>query len=251
MLKPTCAEIDPLLSPYVDGETAAVDRARVEAHLDACPPCRAVAEAERRCRDLLRARREALAPASPAALRARCARLARPASRRVARRWAPLSMAATLVLAAAGVLLFGLLGPADRSDALAAELADDHVRCFQRPPASETPRAARQVADEWASRHGWTLRVPAGSAAEALELLDARGCRFSGGGLAHLLYALEGRPVSVFVIPGRRAVEAALEIRDHEAVIWSQDGDTYGIVAREPRHRVERLARYVRQQIGS
>ncbi|MFN8178292.1 MAG: zf-HC2 domain-containing protein [bacterium] len=42
-----CREIEPLLSPYVDGELSADDRRRVEAHLAGCEACRATLAAWR------------------------------------------------------------------------------------------------------------------------------------------------------------------------------------------------------------
>jgi anti-sigma factor RsiW len=248
-MQTTCSDIEPLLTPYVDGEAAAPDRACLEAHLAVCPSCRALVEAERRCRELLRAHREALTPSPSPALRARCAGLAGGGRQSAFRRWAPLSMAATLVLAVAGVLLLGSLGPGARVGALAAELADDHVNCFMQPPAPASPLNPVQVADEWMSQHGWRLTVPAASSGEDLELVGLRRCRFSGGHLGHLLYRHAGRPVSVFVIQQQAVPRAALEIGDHEAVIWSRAGRTYAVVAGEPRPRVERIATYISEQI--
>ena len=51
---PSCREIDPLVTPYIDGEATAAERAAVDAHLSACPPCRQRAEAETSARDTLR-----------------------------------------------------------------------------------------------------------------------------------------------------------------------------------------------------
>src|SRR6185369_12994012 len=127
-----CSELETRLTPFVDGEDAAAPRRAVEAHLAACPPCQQEADAEAAARALVHQHREQLRVAAPPALRARCAGLsasarvsARPAS--FVRRWAPLSLAATLVLAIAGVFLFGINKPVE---ALAASLTLDHVKCF-------------------------------------------------------------------------------------------------------------------------
>src|SRR5688500_4232386 len=135
-----CRDLEEHLAPYVDGEETSAARRAVETHLAACPPCRDHAVAERAARDLVAEHRAELRVAAPDALRARCARLREsyggqaeaaagsrlpasgfplPASHlrqgyggqarfapSVLRRWVPLSLAASLVLAVAGVFVF-------------------------------------------------------------------------------------------------------------------------------------------------
>lgn len=38
----TCAQVEDLLSPYLEGELAAEDKRRVDLHLEACPGCRSL-----------------------------------------------------------------------------------------------------------------------------------------------------------------------------------------------------------------
>ncbi|MGE3176559.1 MAG: anti-sigma factor, partial [Vicinamibacterales bacterium] len=54
----SCASIDPLVTPYVDGEIAGDQRALVDAHVQVCAPCRSRIEAERAVSTLLKARRQ-------------------------------------------------------------------------------------------------------------------------------------------------------------------------------------------------
>ena len=54
-----CREIEPLLSPYLDGELDADTRRHVEAHLAACDACRATLEEWRRAEGVLRTVRPA------------------------------------------------------------------------------------------------------------------------------------------------------------------------------------------------
>src|SRR5476649_746079 len=76
---PNCQTIDPLITPFVDGELPVADRRGVEAHLRACPPCHSRVAAERAVHALMQQRRAALhascAPSEP--LRAACALIAR------------------------------------------------------------------------------------------------------------------------------------------------------------------------------
>src|SRR5512141_1270372 len=106
-----CRDLEPLLASYVDGEAPADQRAAVDAHIERCPPCRARVAGERAAVDVLRARRDALRTCASDALRARCAahRRRAPIAGVLARRpWIPLSLAATVLLAVAGVFVLGL-----------------------------------------------------------------------------------------------------------------------------------------------
>jgi anti-sigma factor RsiW len=49
----TCAEVDELLVPYMDGELALAEHAAVAAHMAACPACRRVERQHRRAWTLL------------------------------------------------------------------------------------------------------------------------------------------------------------------------------------------------------
>src|SRR5262245_51556199 len=127
-----CRDLDPFFAPYADGDVATGDRASVEAHLERCPPCRDLVDIQRSVRGVMVARRAALRPGASETLRARCAEHARasaPAppsviSRVTSRRWVPLSLAATLLIAIAGAFLFNLN---DNVEALTAQLTLDHM----------------------------------------------------------------------------------------------------------------------------
>jgi anti-sigma factor RsiW len=71
-----CDSLDPLVTPFVDGELPDPDRRAVEDHLRLCPPCHSRVAAERAVHDLLRARRGTLCRTeAPDALHLRCAEL--------------------------------------------------------------------------------------------------------------------------------------------------------------------------------
>src|SRR4051794_13124430 len=74
----SCDALDPLVTPYVDGELPDDDRQAVEAHLRACAPCHSRVSAERAVHALIHDRKPELnAVHAPAPLRAACAQLAR------------------------------------------------------------------------------------------------------------------------------------------------------------------------------
>lgn len=255
-----CRDVELWLAPYVDGEAPSGTRAAVEAHLAECSPCRERVEKERATRAVLTARRSGLRACAPAALRARCAAqraasadlanaspvahgtsdVARGTShvareRHVARntwhvtRWLPVSVAATLLLAVGGLFLYSAL---NQVEALAAQLAVDHVKCAKFPSEREDPAVA---ARQWAAANGWTVQVPASAPERQLEFISLRRCLVTEGRTAHLMYRWRGEPLSVFVVPealrdgpGQHTIAKL----GHEATMWSANDRTYVVLAR-------------------
>src|SRR5436190_3254170 len=120
-----CARIDPLVTPFVDGELPQDEQQTLTQHITACPACRGKVMAERSIRSVMQARRAELSgPPAPASLKARCGRLgsapfpAAPSIRSESSRipwprlsaWrarvAPFALAATLLLAIGGALVY-------------------------------------------------------------------------------------------------------------------------------------------------
>jgi anti-sigma factor RsiW len=250
---PRCRDVELLFTAYVDGEAAPPERATVDAHLHACPPCRDRVAGERAAREVLRARRSSLRPCASNALRTRCAaqRIA-PAIRGgvlTRRAWAPLALAAAVLLAVSGALFFA----GNSVEVLAAQLAVDHVKCFQFSPERGAVDPLAE-ARKWEAGYGWALKVPASAAAEQLELLGVRRCISSEGRVAHMMYRWRGQPLSVFVLnsrvrgrPGAGEVNEIVDKLGEQAVIWSRGDRTYAVVARRPAPGLQEVARYVRR----
>ncbi len=233
----TCRDLDEQLTPYVDGEQAVDTRRAVEAHLAGCPPCHQHADTERAARDVVHEHKHELRGAAPPALRARCAALGAativPASRparagAVLRRWAPLSLAATLVLAIAGVIAFGLN---DRVEALAASLAVDHVKCFKVGSITASHADPSIAANDWRRDQGWPILVPDSAPAQQLTLVDVRRCFTTDGRAAHMMYRWRGKPLSLYVLPENTGGDRVVDRLRHEAVIWCANNRTYAVVA--------------------
>ena len=260
----TCADLEPLVTPYVDEELVREERTAVEAHLALCPPCRARAAAERAARKIVRAHAGLLAERAPASLRARCCGLtAAPAEpipvaaterpplgrldilrMRRLRSWAPLSLAATLVLGVGASFFYGMTNRLEA--AFVAQLTTDHAKCFieaELGASIDAGAAEAQVAD----LYGWDIRVPPASRAEEMELVDVRRCVSGNGYMAHLLYTRQGRPVSLFVVQGTAHREQLLEIMGHDAVVWSEAEQTYVLVGQEGPVEMNKVAAYVRR----
>ena len=261
---PDCQIIDPLVTPYVDGELPDRERARVDEHLHRCPPCEARVVAERAVRDLIRERRRDLERdcASPA-LRKTCAGLARLDARTDAvgdarvspvaitwgwtTRFAPFAAAAALVLIVSGAFLYRLTDVSTR--VMAAELTADHVKCFAmnrmlRP--SDEPSIVRR---SMASLFGWPVRLPENPERAGLELVGGRPCLYGEGRVAHLMYRHNGAPVSVFMLPGTVRPEEVVEVMGHEAAVWSSGSRTFVLITREPRDQMQQMVSFVRASL--
>jgi anti-sigma factor (TIGR02949 family) len=230
-----CGDLDERLAPYVDGEATPESRRDVDAHLAACPECRTQAGAEAAARTIVRGHRDGLTVSAPEALRARCQAAvssqlpvaSSPRSRSVLRRWAPLSLAATLLLAVAGVFLFGLN---NRVEALASSLVLDHVKCFAMTGSFASADPA-QSAVHWQQEQGWPISVADSDAAEQLRLVNVRRCFTTDGRAAHLLYSWRGAPLSVYVLQENAGRDCVVNKMGHETAIWCANGRTYAVVA--------------------
>jgi anti-sigma factor RsiW len=235
---PSCREIDPLFAPYIDGAATPEQRAVVDAHLRACPKCRHQTALQTAVRETVRSR--LCAPCAPEALRKRCLAAAHQGSGPFAttrRTLTTLSMAALLVLIAGGVLLYTLTGVSPT--VLAAQLTLDHVACFAVHDSTE-PVDARTSEEKYAREYGQQIRVP--RTTPALQLVGVRRCYCGEGAAVHVMYRLNGRPVSLYMIPESTQSRASSDVFGHDAVIWSKHGTTYVLVSREDRGALEKLA---------
>jgi anti-sigma factor RsiW len=238
---PDCASIDPLITPYVDGQIGVAERRVVEDHMRACALCHSRVAAEQAVCALIRTKRQELASdtASPG-LRNRCAALslALGAVRDIgdAKAWrtrfVPLALAAGVIIATGTMAVY--LFTERSSQLLAAELTADHVKCFGMNsllPVDADPAAADR---QMISTFGWHLPRTEAADGAGLELLGARVCLYGRGLAAHLMYRHNGQPVSVFMIPAKSRADGVVDVMGHEAAIWSTGDRTFVLVAREP-----------------
>lgn len=258
---PECSRIDSLVTPFVDGELPEPEQQTVQQHLAACPSCRAKVAAERAIRSLLRTRRADLATScASAALKDRCARLSshhRPAAvtpfpvkSAVAgwrARFAPLALAATLILAVGGIFLYQ--GTRGSSRLLAAELAMDHEKCFRLNhllEAGGTPSAVQATMSSW---FGWDVTLPSLAGHDDVSLVGSRPCLYGEGKVAHIMYRHRGRPVSLFMLPRETRQEQVVRIFGHEARMWSEGDRTFVLLAKESEAELDEMVSLVRTTI--
>jgi anti-sigma factor RsiW len=265
-----CTSIDPLVTPYVDGELPAAQRTLVDEHLHRCPPCHSRVAAESAVRNLMRARKPGLtALRASVSLHAECSGLASgkgdpsaarlrpgvaPASRAGAiRAWwnapwqlrvVPLALTASLVLLVGGAFLY--LATQYSARLLAAELCADHMTCFAANNVLRTHEAPAAVESSMLSAFGWPLHLPQEFVASGLELVGARRCLYGEGKVAHLMYRDQGRPVSIYMLPKSVRPEELVEVLGHEVAIWSSGDRTFVLITRGSRSEVARMASFVK-----
>jgi anti-sigma factor RsiW len=265
-----CASIDPLVTPYVDGELPVALRTLVDEHLHRCPPCQSRVAAESAVRDLVRARKPGLtAPRASASLHTQCGELARRNGDGSAARWrpgvrplspvravsawwdapwhlrmVPLALTTSLVLLVGGAFLYLATGYSARL--LAAELCADHMTCFAANNVLGTHEAPAAVESSMLSAFGWRLHLPEQFDASGLTLVGARRCLYGEGKVAHLMYRVQGRPVSIYMLPKSVRPEELVEILGQEVAIWSVSDRTFVLITRGSRDEVVRMASFVK-----
>jgi anti-sigma factor RsiW len=257
-----CAQVEEQLPRYVDGEQV-VDAEVMAAHLATCEACRASAHAQSAVRTVLRARAAELSPIAPPGLRTRILanspqdlKTSRPQDLKTLRpqdlgwtgRLTAFAVAAMFVLTVGAVLL-----PVTtiRSTAvLAAQLALDHLKCFTiEGDADGQPISKPQAEATLKQEYGLDVIVPPSRPGDRLELMAVRRCLYGDGRAAHLMYRLNGEPVSLFVIPGLSRPDADLSMFGHDQVVWAEGDRTYMLVARGGlRDELARVAPYLRSE---
>jgi hypothetical protein len=134
--------------------------------------------------------------------------------------------------------------------ALAAQLAIDHVKCFQFAPEHGGVDSIT-AAERWKAAYGWLLAVPRNEPREELELLDVRRCLSTQGSSAHIMYKWHGQPLSVYVLNSVSKsdvhVERLITSIGERAVIWNDGGRTYAVVGRAQPDDLTHIAHYLRE----
>ncbi|MEP6782408.1 MAG: zf-HC2 domain-containing protein, partial [Acidobacteriota bacterium] len=239
------------LPAYVDG-LANGDAAAIAAHLETCAACRGLAHAQIVARTVLKTRAAQLSPIAPPGLRTRIAATSREHTQSPGLAWTgrlSAFAAAVMVVLTVGAVLLPVV--TIRSTAvLAAQLALDHLKCFTiEGDADGTPIAKADAEATLRNEFELAVAVPASVPAEHLQLMAVRRCLYFDGRAAHVMYRLDGEPVSLFIVPGLTRPAAELSLFGHEQIVWTQGDRTYMLVARGSSHDgLLRVASYLRNE---
>jgi len=246
-----CREVEEKLASYVDG-AANGHAAAIAAHLATCDACRQLAHAQSVARTVLKARAAQLSPIAPPGLRTRIIANTANQPQEPILAWTgrltAFAAAAMFVLTLGAVLL--PVATLRSTTLLAAQLALDHLKCFTiEGDADGAPIAKQQAEATLKQDFDLIVKVPASLAAEKLELMAVRRCLYGDGRAAHLMYRLDGEPVSLFIVPGMSRPAAELSLFGHEQVVWTQGDRTYMLVARGGAgDGLARVASYLRNE---
>jgi anti-sigma factor RsiW len=250
----TCREVEDTLPLYVDGVAGEQARA-IEAHLATCGACAELARAQSVARAVLKARGAQLSPIAPPGLRTRLRAQMDARGPAVADpmlgwtgRFTAFAAAAMVVLTLGAVLL--PVATIRSTALLAAQLALDHLKCFTiEGDADGEPIEKAQAEATLRREFDLTVVVPPSLAAENLELMAVRRCLYGDGRAAHLMYRLNGEPLSLFVVPGLTRPAEELSLFGHDQVVWTTGDRTYMLVARAgSRDGLARVASYLRNE---
>lgn len=230
----TCDEIEPILAAYADQTAADGERLQVERHLHGCAPCRHALAVQTAMRQVLATHGRSAAAVAPPGLATRiAATLAAEQPAVLAPGWrfrlSAFAAAALVVLALGAVAVPVLTGRS--TVVLAAQLALDHLKCFLIEPHDHGEAVTvAEAEDELQSEYGWDLAVPATAGLPDSRLVAVRRCLYGEGRAAHLLYTVEGQPVSLFILSGVEHDAAELSLLGQDEVVWNRDGRTYLLV---------------------
>ncbi|TNF28356.1 MAG: hypothetical protein EP329_18025 [Deltaproteobacteria bacterium] len=194
-----CDDIDNAIYVYLDSEFADVEQVDFEAHVQACPRCRSLIAREGR---LLESVRDA-APrvVAPVGLREKVllaleqapAPLPREEAPRLSRRRVPSWIASGIGLAAAAVLVVGLIsGGADTTDQIAREAVAAH----QTNPPMEVRGSERQIRQFLQDNVPFSIEVPF-DGDPRVRLIGARLTRVNGRSAVLYNYEVDGERMSV------------------------------------------------------
>lgn len=247
----TCDTLEPLLAAYVDGTATESERQQIDLHLDACAPCRQAVAVQQEVRQLLVARGRLTAAVAPPGLATRiAATLAAEQPAVLGPGWrfrlSAFAAAALVVLALGAVAVPVITGRS--AVVLAAQLALDHLKCFLIEPHDHGEAVTVEEAQSELKRDfGWDIAVPPTPGLPDSRLVAVRRCLYGEGRAAHLLYAVDNRPVSLFILSGVEHAAAEVSLLGQDEVVWTRDGRTYLLVgASALRDRLHEMASHLR-----
>jgi anti-sigma factor RsiW len=238
------------MTPYVDDGLDPGRRGELEAHVAACPPCRARLTEEQGARTALRRCAARLTDELPPGLRSRCEALARDA-RAPRRAWFGRAMILTAATATVAILATVVLPPLTaRSPALlATQLAADHMKCFGLFPVRGLSAGEVRAAERELAAQGWPMRIPDSSDADGLRLLDVRRCISGRGRIPHVMYESGGTRVSLFKLDGEVQQAGVVSVLGYQCRLWQRDGQTFALVGPDSAGpALTRAAAYVQRE---
>jgi len=195
-----CADYQPILDAYIDGELDHVNMLAIERHLSSCGDCDKQIRQSKSIR--LALQNPALSFAAPASLRAKISEAAHPPSReKPRRRWFSLpSFSFGAVCAAAVVLLFSLASfPENRN--VTNQLVDAHIRSLMADHLTDVQSTDSHTVKPWfAGKIDFTAPVK-DLTSEGFPLIGGRLDYLQNRAVIALVYKRNQHTINVFIWP--------------------------------------------------
>jgi anti-sigma factor RsiW len=241
-----CTESASTLGAWMDGELDDERAAAFASHVASCDACSARQRAYERLGAALR--NPALVYAPPAGfVRAVSPRRRTRMLRFAARRWA-VPVAAGLLL---GLAVAGYRESSVRGDALAAELAGNHVRALQPGKLADVPSSDRHTVKPWfAGKVDFSPPVPDLSA-EGFPTVGGRLDAVAGRPAAVLVYSHRRHLIDVYVRPSEGAPGAISPVWSGFHLVGWREGDlAFWAVSDLDRTELDRFVSLFRSRAG-
>jgi hypothetical protein len=236
MTNVTCEQLQPLIAACADNGAAEAERRLVMAHVARCAACAEELRVQQVMHEALALRGRDAAAVAPPGLRTRlAATLAAEASPVIDVGWrtrlSAFAAAAVVVLALGAIAVPVVTGRS--TVVLAAQLALDHLKCFtidghDHGDVLSVADAEAELLDDY----GWKLTVPETGGSDRGRLISVRRCLYGDGRAAHLLYRVDGEPISLFILPGLERPADQLSLLGHDEVVWNANGQTFMLVGK-------------------
>jgi anti-sigma factor RsiW len=248
-VEPVCRQTNLLLHGYLDNELDAARAAEFEQHLVQCRECAGQLAAQRSLRSALRSS-NLYAKASPALarrirsdLREATERLS-PLASLASWRWLAAAVSTALVFFAFWRLAPRLLGPS-QEQALAAEIADSHVRSMFPGHLTDVASTDQHTVKPWFDGK-LDFAPPVRDFSEAgYPLMGGRLDVLNGKTVAALVYGRRKHVINLYVWPahGADSPQTSISRQGFNLVHWIRGGMEFWAVSDVSREDLEQFAR--------
>ena len=251
----SCADIEKLLYPYLDGELDAKQNLDVEAHILDCQKCCDLLDEEKRFLSVIK--NGCLPKDGPSALKAKLEKMLNKKQRPFIRLFSNHPFKMAFASALAGVLIFLLTGKLldlglNRTPPFVRASVENHLEYIKgNLPLEIESHDPKVVASWFKKRIDFMPDLPI-LKDDMIVLLGGRLAKFKGENVALISYRIDKLPVTMFVIRGNPA--AYVESRDFtflqgrrfnfsgqhglNTISWSDSGNNFALISLYPSRNI-------------
>ena len=233
----TCADVEPLIGAYVDGELDLERAIAVESHVAGCSACTARVTTLRSLSAVVRHAPYFSAPpglvSSVRAASTPSSRM-RPASSRAGRLFPWLVAAASVVIAVASVSSLVIRRQTTSFESTAQAVVASHVRSLMGDHLTDVASTDRHTVKPWFAGRLDFSPVVVDLAADGFPLSGGRLDYVEGHAAAALVYKRGGHVINVFVWPvadADRALRQSSDPRGYHLFMWTRHQSTWWVVS--------------------